>query len=215
MRFSEWEPVYREILADMGYDRLSDEMSVRLLKVMLTGSDVIDDDELGSVIGKNVVITGGAGGFTEVPEADTLIATGSSIPLLLSMGIVPDIIVTDLDGDTEAQKRASAEGAVTVIHAHGDNADAIMKHAKEFSGKVVMTTQSVPEWTVYNFGGFTDGDRAVCMAGHLGAENISLAGFDLGRPSEKPDSDTGLKMKKLRWAERIISMQNGVNIVFL
>ena len=214
MQFSEWEPFYLELLKDMGYDRASDEAAARLLRALLMNGNIIDDDELGSMIGKTVVITGGGGAFGELPEADTLIATGSSIPLLLSVNVVPDIVVTDLDGDVRSQKEASARGAVTVIHAHGDNADAIMRHAKEFRGRVVMTTQSRPELTVYNFGGFTDGDRAVCMAGHFGAERIYLAGFDLGRPSFKEGSDPEIKMKKLRWAERIISVRSD-DVTFL
>ena len=31
MRFTEWEPVYEEILADMGYSRYEDEACVRVL----------------------------------------------------------------------------------------------------------------------------------------------------------------------------------------
>ena len=204
--------MYSEILEDMGYDRSSDEASARLLKALLVNGDIIDDDELGSVIGRDVIITGGCP-FRELPKADTIIATGSSIPLLLSRNIVPDIIVTDLDGDVKAQKEASARGAVTVIHAHGDNADAIMRHAKEFPGKIVMTTQSRPELTVYNFGGFTDGDRAVCMAKHFGADKIYLAGFDLRTPSRKDGSDPEIKLKKLKWAERIISLCGGVTFL--
>ena len=34
MQFSEWEPIYERILADMGYDRESDENSVRILKAV-------------------------------------------------------------------------------------------------------------------------------------------------------------------------------------
>ena len=33
---------------------------------------------------------------------------------------------------------------------------------------------------VYNFGGFTDGDRAVFLAEELGAKKIFLIGFDFG-----------------------------------
>ena len=215
MQFSEWEPTYREILKDMGYDSLSDESSARLLKALLMNSDLIDDDELRSMIGKTVVITGGAYDSEEAPEADTLIATGSSIPKLLSRNIVPDVIVTDLDGDLEAQKKASSQGSVTVIHAHGDNTDAIMKHAREFTGKILMTTQSRPELTIYNFGGFSDGDRAVCMAGHFGAEKVFLLGFNFKTPSDKYGSDHETKLKKLEWAERIISMNRNMEIRYI
>ena len=91
-----------------------------------------------------------------------------------------------------------------MIHAHGDNIDLIMKYAKEFTGKVILTTQSKPDMVLYNFGGFTDGDRSVCFARHMGARKIILYGFDFDNPSSKKESDPSVKLKKLRWAERII-----------
>jgi len=94
---------------------------------------------------------------------------------------------------------------VTMIHAHGDNADAIMKYAKSFTGKVVLTTQSKPDNLLRNYGGFTDGDRAYCMAKHFGVDDIELIGFDFQHPSYKDGSDLTVKAKKLKWAERIIS----------
>ena len=73
-----------------------------------------------------------------------------------------------------------------------------------FKGPVVLTTQSVPENTVLNFGGFTDGDRAVCIAQELGARRVLLEGFDFEHPNPKPGSDPAVKLRKLAWAERII-----------
>ena len=205
MQFSEWEPVYERIIEDMGYDRSSDEASVRLMKLILVNSDLIDDDDMRGYVRGNVVVTGGASfSADDLPEYDTLIATGSSIPYLLRNGIVPDVTVTDLDGDVESQKAASSKGSVTVIHAHGDNPDQLILHAKDFKGKVMMTTQSTPELTVFNFGGFTDGDRAVCMASALGAASITLMGFDFDSPATKDDSDPDTKARKLKWAREII-----------
>ena len=43
---------------------------------------------------------------------------------------------------------------------------------------VIGTTQIEPISDVYNFGGFTDGDRAVFLAEHFGAKEIELVGFD-------------------------------------
>lgn len=202
MLYSEWLPTYESIIQDMGYSRNEDENAVRVLKAVLMNADLIDDDELGDMIPSDVTVTGGAD--LDVIPSGFIIATGSSIPMLISAGIVPNIIVTDLDGDVGSQKHASSEGSVTVIHAHGDNVQAILDHASGFSGKVVMTTQSVPDRTVYNFGGFTDGDRAVCMARHFGAKHITLVGFDLDNPSFKEDSDGDIKKKKMEWAKRII-----------
>ena len=38
MRNEDWEPVYSEILADMGYDRASDENSARVLKALMVNA---------------------------------------------------------------------------------------------------------------------------------------------------------------------------------
>ena len=215
MQFRDWEPVYLRIIDDMNYDRLSDESSVRVMKAILSNSDLIDDDDMRSFVHGNVLIAGGAPFSTkDMPKYDTLIATGASIPFLLENNVIPDVIVTDLDGDVEAQKRASSIGSITVMHAHGDNTDALMVHAKGFSGKVLMTTQSKPDVIVYNFGGFTDGDRAVCMADSLGAKKIMLIGFDLDNPEVKSGSDINVKKKKLDWAKTIIGMIS-TDIVFL
>ena len=82
--------------------------------------------------------------------------------------------------------------------------DLIMRYSKKFTGKVLLTTQSRPDFVICNFGGFTDGDRAVCLARHMGARRIVLYGFDFDSPSAKDGSDPQIKRKKLSWAKRII-----------
>ncbi|MGN0099027.1 MAG: 6-hydroxymethylpterin diphosphokinase MptE-like protein [Candidatus Methanomethylophilaceae archaeon] len=210
MRFSDWEPLYLEILGDFGFDRSGDEMSVRILKMVTVNSDLIDDDEFSESFSREVTVFGNA----PCLESDigskgcsgTLVASGSSVGRLISMGIMPDIVVTDLDGDIGPQIEASSHGAVTAIHAHGDNGDLVRTYAGLFKGKVILTTQSTPENTVYDFGGFTDGDRAVCMAVHFGADKVHLRGFDYSDPMPKDGSDPEVKLRKLAWAERIIGL---------
>ncbi|MFA6803418.1 MAG: 6-hydroxymethylpterin diphosphokinase MptE-like protein [Candidatus Methanomethylophilaceae archaeon] len=219
MRFSEWEPVYSLILSDMGYDRTDDEDSARLLRALMPNAEHVSDEEIESLIGEEVVIFGDADtlgkSLVSFEASGTLIASGSATSKVMAAGIIPDIVVTDLDGDVEAQKEASRMGALTLIHAHGDNSESIMKHAKDFKGKVVLTTQSVPDHVVRNFGGFTDGDRSVCLARHFGAKKINLVGFDYENPSVKEGSDRNTKKRKLAWAKRIIEDLNtpGVEIV--
>ncbi|MEM2818029.1 MAG: hypothetical protein QXN39_06050, partial [Archaeoglobaceae archaeon] len=64
----------------------------------------------------------------------------------------------------------------------------------------VATTQSKPFGRVYNFCGFTDGDRAVLIAKKFGAKKITLYGFDF----EKAE---GTKLKKLKWAKKILEIE--------
>ena len=206
MNNEDWDPIYCEILKDMGYDRASDENAAKVLKALMVNADLITDDEL--PVNDIVSIFGAADSLVSdlekrKPEG-TLISAGSATSVVMSKGIVPDIVVTDLDGDIQSQIEASRKGAVTLMHAHGDNIDLIMQYSKEFTGKVILTTQSKPDLVLYNFGGFTDGDRAVCLARHLGARKILLYGFDFDNPSSKMGSDPSVKKKKLQWAKRII-----------
>ena len=206
MRNEDWEPVYSEILKDMGYDRASDESSARVLKALMLNADLITEDD--AVVKDTVSIFGAADTLIEdigkrAPEG-TLISAGSATAAVMSAGLMPDIVVTDLDGDVDKQIEASKNGAITLIHAHGDNTDLIMRYAKEFTGRVILTTQSRPDLVLCNFGGFTDGDRAVCFARHMGAKRIFLYGFDFENPSSKDGSDPEIKRRKLQWAKRII-----------
>ena len=59
--------------------------------------------------------------------------------------------------------------------------------------------QCRPPQGLYNFGGFTDGDRCVFLAKELGAASIKLVGFDF-----EDESVTPRKRKKLAWAKRLI-----------
>lgn len=210
----DWEPIYSEILEDLGYDRASDESSARLLKAVMMNSDLIADEDI--VIQKKVTIFGCSDDLEKdvvaVPPQGTLIAAGPSTERLKSMGIAPDILVTDLDGEIGSQIEASKMGAVTFIHAHGDNSELIQKYAHEFLGPVVLTTQSRPDNIVSNYGGFTDGDRAVCIARHFGAKDILLLGFDFDNPSKKEKCDKRAKAAKLWWAKKIIYDHNGKGI---
>ncbi len=219
MQFNEWEPIYVRILEDMGYDRGSDETSVRILKMVTVNSNLIDEEDLAKVIGSEVTVFGNSPSLEADIEKNKpigiLIASGSSVSKLLRLKIIPDIIVTDLDGDIKPQIEASEDGAISLIHAHGDNHTSILMYASRFKGPIILTTQSKPDVTVFNFGGFTDGDRAVCLARHFGAKKILLEGFDFENPSHKFNSDPSKKLKKLMWAKKIIYEYNnaGVEII--
>ena len=91
-----------------------------------------------------------------------------------------------------------------VIHAHGDNIATLKRHALRFPGPFVLTTQGNPFGRIFNFGGFTDGDRAYFMAKHFGAQSISLLGFDFDVPRPKKGKDSRLKHRKLQWARWLI-----------
>ncbi|MEI8330812.1 MAG: 6-hydroxymethylpterin diphosphokinase MptE-like protein [Methanomicrobiales archaeon] len=116
-------------------------------------------------------------------------------------GIYPDAVFTDLDGASDRLLELNKEGTIVVVHAHGDNM-ALLKHwVPQFTGPVVGTTQSTPLSRVHNFGGFSDGDRAVFTAEELGAAEITLIGFDLDDKAVDPE-----KRGKLIWARKLLAL---------
>jgi uncharacterized Rossmann fold enzyme len=148
----------------------------------------------------------------------TVLSVGTGTGLLLHEGIVPDFVVTDLDGDVQTDLEANEKGAVLVLHAHGDNITAIRRFVPTVTGRVVLTTQSTPFGDVHDFGGFTDGDRAVLMAAHFGARNLRLIGFDLSHPRPKAGTSPEIKAKKLRWAGSLIDraeLEDGLNLQYM
>lgn len=206
MLYDEWEEYYHLILEDFGFDRQKDELSARLLSKLLKGEET-GTEELKGLIHERVVTVAGDGPNLE-NEIDrirgVLIAADEATSALLERGRTPDIVMTDLDGRIEDLVKANEMGAVVLIHAHGDNQDAIRKHAGSFKGKVMGTTQSLPFDKIHNFGGFTDGDRGVFLADHFGATEINLIGFDFDNPREK-GKNLEMKKKKLDWAYVLIN----------
>ncbi len=136
---------------------------------------------------------------------DTTIAAGSALSQAVDAGCEPTLLVTDLDGDIALQLKYNSEGVPAVLHAHGDNIDAIIEWAPKFRGHVISTCQCEPPEDIFNFGGFTDGDRAVFIADHFRADEILLNGWDFENPVTSSGNEEG-KKKKLEWAKRLIDM---------
>ena len=215
MEFEDWEPIYTLILADMNFDRIYDERAARLLsnlleiKVRKKIPEVVEIEILKKAIkGKDVLICGKAPGLKdEIRKVDfkkyVTIAADGATSVLMNNGIRPDIIVTDLDGNMDDEAHASELGTILVVHAHGDNIDDLGKEVPRLKN-VIGTTQSRPLKNIYNFGGFSDGDRCVFLAKEMGARKITLIGFDF-----KDENVTPLKKKKLQWAEKLINMVMG------
>jgi uncharacterized Rossmann fold enzyme len=128
-------------------------------------------------------------------------AADAAADVLFTHGIRPDAIFTDLDGATDLLLEMNAAGTLVVVHAHGDNIPLLRHWTKKFSGPVVATTQGTPLPHVHNFGGFSDGDRAVYAADALGAKTIILVGFDLDDKDVDP-----VKRGKLEWAKKLLAL---------
>lgn len=195
-------------MADFGFDREKDEGSARSLAAMVPPEQLCRPDRLRAKIRKEVTVCANGpsldGRLHLIDKRSTIISAGPATTVLYESGIQTDIFVTDLDGPIEADLRCNQEGSVAVIHAHGDNLDRLVELVPRFLGPIVPTTQSAPTHNVFDFGGFTDGDRAVCLARHFGARKVRLLGFDFDEPRLKPGQDRQVKLRKLAWARKII-----------
>ncbi|MDK2891588.1 MAG: 2-amino-4-hydroxy-6-hydroxymethyldihydropteridine diphosphokinase [Methanoculleus sp.] len=201
MRFADWEPHYTAILEYFGFEREADEAAARLL------ADLADRDDVGLletlIRGSEVTICGNAPSLPE--ELDRIegavLAADAAAEVLADHGIRPDAVFTDLDGATDVFIDLSEQGTVMVVHAHGDNVPLLRHWVPLLPGPLVATTQAAPLPHVHNFGGFTDGDRAVFAADELGAASVRIVGFDLADTNVDP-----LKRGKLYWAGELLRL---------
>jgi len=203
MRFQEWEPVYRAILADFGFPREHDERARDVLAELFDGSGTFDPREL-PVPGATVAVAGGAPRLEEdtkmAEDADLVFAASDAATRLRESGVSVDCMVTDLDKVPRTVRELTDEGTPVAVHAHGDNIPSIERIVPDLrSEEVVPTTQAEPAGPVENFGGFTDGDRAAFLADHLGADRLVFPGWEFD-----DESVGSVKRRKLEWAECLL-----------
>ena len=222
MEFGLWEKYYTEILEDFGFSRENDEESAKLLDEILSTEGCLTLEDLkGFVDFSDKFIIFGAGPSLKehvlflkenyALKDYVLVAADGATTALIEQKIAPDIVATDLDGNLDDIMLANVRGANIAIHAHGDNIEKIAGLTPFFTS-VLGTTQAQPVGNLYNFGGFTDGDRAIFLAVALNAREITLAGMDFGdivtrysRPNIESDTAEAdeFKKKKLIYAERL------------
>jgi uncharacterized Rossmann fold enzyme len=220
MRFIDWVPIYEAILKEFGFSREDDEEAARLLQSLLLGREGdLSLEDLDSIIcGRDLLVCGNGPSLPreleEVLKGRTpskpfeksgiedvvVIAADGATTAILAAGVLPDVIVTDLDGFFPDIVAANEMGSAVVVHAHGDNMDALKKFVPRLT-KVLGTTQSEPIEGIFNFGGFSDGDRSVFLARNFESRKIRVIGFDYDDPDV-----SFIKKMKLKWARRLVAM---------
>lgn len=119
------------------------------------------------------------------------------------------LVVSDADGEPYLDQAIDAKIPIC-LHAHGDNIEqwrsAISRWPEDHP--LILTHQTPLEIEgMYNPGGFTDGDRAVCIALALGAENIELVGFSTDEVGPWSGTTNHIqKIKKLKWMQKVLSL---------
>jgi hypothetical protein len=216
MRWELWRPWYGKIERRLKLDKKADEAAAKTLNDLLPKPDV--EKLKGLVKGKECIVLGAGPSLDE--DLKKLERTGWMDNLLISADGAtsallkyrpPDIVVTDLDGNVDDQLDAWNRGSWLIVHAHGDNIAQVRRILPKLKERVIGTTQVEPFGKLFNFGGFTDGDRAAFMAHELGASRIYLAGMDLGTKigRHSGDKDIGRKLVKLAICRELLAWLAG------
>jgi hypothetical protein len=201
VRYEEWEPLYKEICAYFFFDPLEDTRAAQIATQMSSADASASLSH--RIKGQPVVVCGNAPCLKEQTQnlSGVIIAADAAAAVLYNAGIMPDVIVTDLDGIDDYAVDMNKKGTIIVVHAHGDNIPRLKSWIPRLTGPIVLTTQGRPFGNIYNFGGFSDGDRAVFMAKELKASSITIIGFDCDDPDVPP-----VKKGKLIWARKLLAM---------
>lgn len=164
---------------------------------------------------ERVVVVGAAAQESELqtygPNTAYVAADGSVGALQDYSGLA--CIVSDLDGGIYLDT-AARHAIPILVHAHGDNVAQWQKKIEQWgqfnSPPPLVLSHQVNQMIpgMHNFGGFTDGDRALCFVLSLGVqpEKIELVGFSLNHVGQWSGvTDIPKKLQKLQWMQRIVS----------
>ena len=199
-----WDEYYVKILDYFGFSREDDEEAARLLSSILPRNDI--SLLTNTISGSDIIVAGNAPSLPDdIKKTDfegkIVIAADAAARVMKKGGVIPNIVFTDLDGLDDDVLEMNEAGTILAVHAHGDNMPLVKSWVPKMKGPVVGTTQSTPLENVYNFGGFSDGDRGVFAAYELGAKSVSLIGFDLDDKSVDP-----VKHGKLMIARKLLHL---------
>ncbi len=223
LSLEEWFKIYNDISKRLRLSPIEDERSAELLSVLIRNR-ALDPSEIKKIVyNKHVVVVGAGPSVIEDLESIKRIerkrivfvtCDGATKAFLEVFETNPHIIVTDLDGTPKEQVLCSKMGSIVMVHAHGDNRTEIATYVPKIE-KIIGTTQTKPKEKVYNFGGFTDGDRAVFIMSHFKPISITLVGMDLteevGKYSKPIIFDRTKKIQKLKIAKELLELLAKVN----
>jgi 2-amino-4-hydroxy-6-hydroxymethyldihydropteridine diphosphokinase len=213
MKFIDWFPYYQNIRWQFGYSTQKDQAAADMLSRMIKRKALDVRVLQRKIIGKQVMVIGAGPSLEKNIEFIKLntnfvkVVANGAVQALIERNIKPTIVVTDLDGNPSFLRKAEQLGATLVVHAHGDNINKLKKLVPKFR-HLIGSTQVMPVENVYNFGGFTDGDRCVFLAEEFGAKEIILIGMELGKNigkySKEVIIDIDLKRKKMKAGKRLL-----------
>ena len=134
MQLDNWNLEYLKIVSELGLNIEEDIHSAKELEsILLTNRPFRSQnflDRLNQLLKQpNLIVGSGPSLETDLNSFKqhfnlvnlVTIAVDGSCSLFRQLQIIPNILVTDLDGEWSAIRWAISHGAITLIHAHGDN----------------------------------------------------------------------------------------------
>lgn len=190
------------------------------------------DDLRGKLGGKQVVVFGAGPslesdilGLKDSLSRDKLVvvAADGAADALKESHYRADIIVSDLDSCSPETLIETSLVGVVFAHAHGDNKNLVRTIVPRLGKNKIGTTQVQTKEPVFNFGGFTDGDRACFIVSHFRPSRVIIAGMDFGAEEGRFSSDRYSKAwnskrpLKLDWGKRSLEflIRNSTKIEFV
>ena len=194
-----WWPFQEEINSQFGFSKSREEVSSRLISRLYQ-----PQGNLSKLLLQNTVTIVGAGiTANEIIPDGVLIAADGAVSACLKRDLIPDIVVTDLDGHLPEMVLANKKGSKIVVHGHGDNLSRLFEFSTEI--QPISLTTTYPSSNTNCWGGFTDGDRSLMMSLGLGADLVNLVGFNFEKVGEYTGKFSFKKLQKLSWARKIVN----------
>ncbi len=193
-----WWPMQDEINFQFGFVRSREEVSSRLISRLYKPEGNLSD----ILLNQEVTIVGAGIDDDEKIPSGVLIAADGAVSACLERQLIPDIVVTDLDGNLLDIMFANESGSKIVLHGHGDNLSKLFEFYTRI--KVISLTTTYPSDMSNCWGGFTDGDRALMMSLSQGVSLVNLVGFNFSMVGKYTGKYSPKKLQKLDWARRIV-----------
>lgn len=215
----EWMGVwYPRIARTLGLSAEADTQAARLLEELSDDVRTCEDEARRMIEGRTCVVFGAGptlrDSFNRVSlDGCVSVAADGAARIFMEQGrSPPNVLVTDLDGGDDVITWCAMNGSIVVVHAHGDNKDALRRLIPillEKEARLILTCQVGSFAKIRNFYGFTDGDRAAWFCHAMGAARIVLVGMDFGsrigeysKLAGHPNPD--LKLVKLRLGMELV-----------
>lgn len=208
---------YQDICLQLGIDPKLDRKATKLLNKLMNYKAIEKTIErLEQTLEGTIAFIFGAGPSLEdsineiidviekYRDRVTLIAVDGAANALYVNNLDIDIVVSDLDGCFKGIKEELFTESIVVVHGHGNNIEKIQQLSGMLRNEgLIGTTQGKETKKIRNYGGFSDGDRAVHLAANFRAAKIVMFGFDFGTvvgrfsKPEIQDNDLSAKDTKL------------------